>query len=228
MNCLSFLLCISTKFAFFHSDENIPWTRHDLEINFRGLYFTLTYRFDIGSIFTYSNSIFTYRFVTYYEHTKEQTFLVCVLFESTLLIIFLIPSDVKKTHDFFSHASEEEWKSNILPLSSSKHGIAKNVLKVFIALKSTSEFLISENWWSSVNFFYVVRKCCWKSLTLNHQATTFCVLRYYGSRDVTFLICHVVSQGYVVEGPFNFMSKEPHHIFLQRLVEIGILVVEIW
>ena len=65
-----------------------------------------------------------------------------------------------------------------------------------------------------VIFFDVVGKCCWKSLTLNHQGTKFCVLRYYGSGDVTFLICHVVSQGYLIERPFNFMSKEPHHVEL--------------
>lgn len=91
-------------------------------------------------IFTYSNSIFTCRFDTYYEHTKEQAFLPSVLFESSLLIIFLIPSDVKKTHGFFSHASKEEWKGNVLPLLSSKHGFAKSVLKVFISLKSTVSF----------------------------------------------------------------------------------------
>ena len=212
MNCLSFLLCISTKFAFLHSDQNIPWTKNDLKINFRGLYFTLTYRFDIDSIFIYSNSIFTYRFDTYYEHTQEQTFLPCVLFESSLLIIFLILSDVRKTHDFFffSHASKEEW--NVLPLSSSKHGFAKNVLKVCISLKSTVSFWLVKIGGIQWIFFDIVGKCCWKSLTLNHQATKFCVLRYYGSGDVTFLICHVVSQGYVIEGPFNFMSKELHHL----------------
>lgn len=80
VNCLSFLLCISTKFAFFHSDENIPWTRHEFKINFRGLYFTLTYRFNLDSVFTYSNSIFTFRFITYYEHTKKQNiFTVCFI-----------------------------------------------------------------------------------------------------------------------------------------------------
>ena len=63
-----------------------------------------------------------------------------------------------------------------------------------------------------VIFFGVVGKWCCKSLTLNYQATRFCVLGYYGSGEVTFLICYMVSQGYVIEGPFNVMSKEPHHV----------------
>ena len=43
-----------------------------------------------------------------------------------------------------------------------------------------------------------------ESFNVNHQPATFGGYKHCGRRDMMILTCHVISQDYVIKGPYGF------------------------
>ena len=61
-----------------------------------------------------------------------------------------------------------------------------------------------------------------------HHLTKFGGQRYCSSRDITFLVCHVIKQVHVIEGSGNYNDRSFSRqvTILPSLVIIGTVVVE--
>ena len=68
----------------------------------------------------------------------------------------------------------------------------------------------------------------WNLLTVSHNLAMFGGYWFSASGDMKYLICHVISQNYVIEGSSNF-TKGSSSLYISTLssfVAIGIVLVE--
>ena len=49
----------------------------------------------------------------------------------------------------------------------------------------------------------------WKLLILHNQPAKFGGHKFCGSEDISYLICHMSSQNYLIKGPHDFMDERP-------------------
>ena len=68
----------------------------------------------------------------------------------------------------------------------------------------------------------------WQAFIVCHHLTKFGGQGYCSSRDIIFLVCHVIKQVHVIKGSGNYndRSLSRQATILQSLVIIGTVVVE--
>ena len=122
-NTLFVVFCVwfVTTFAFFHSDGKMPSVKQDLKIILSGLRMDLSHNFNMRILIISSP---------------------WALFESSLLIMFLISFTEESTpeSDFFVIKGKSD--GNVLPLSTNEHCFTKKEFKIlFLSLKSVTNLL---------------------------------------------------------------------------------------
>ena len=125
-----------TTFAFFHSDGKMHCVRQDFKIILRGLQMDLSRNLSMPILIISSPR---------------------TLFESSLLIMFLISSTKKSTSENDFSLIKGKGDSAVLPLSINEHCFVRKELKISPFFEVSDRSIIVKKWWYTGNFLQFIR-----------------------------------------------------------------------